>query len=64
MIEVTGVSRERARELLAAAGGLVKTAIVMQMMDVDRAAAERMLADNGGVIRRVVPGAPPPVAND
>ncbi len=61
MIEVTGVSRERAREQLAAAGGLVKTAIVMQMMNVDRGAAERMLAEHGGVIRRVVPGAPPPV---
>ena len=64
MIEVTGVSRERARELLAAAGGLVKTAIVMQMLNVGRAAAESMLAENGGVIRRVVPGAPPPVADD
>ncbi|HWG34573.1 MAG TPA: N-acetylmuramic acid 6-phosphate etherase [Gemmatimonadaceae bacterium] len=64
MIEVTGVSRERARELLAAAGGLVKTAIVMQMMSVDRVAAERMLSEHGGVIRRVVPGAPPPVADE
>lgn len=64
MIEVTGVTRDRARELLASSGGLVKTAIVMQMMNVDRAAAERMLAENGGVIRRVVPGAPPPVADD
>jgi N-acetylmuramic acid 6-phosphate etherase len=64
MIEVTGVSRERAREQLSAAGGLVKTAIVMQMMSVDRTAAERMLADHGGVIRRVVPGAPPPITNE
>jgi N-acetylmuramic acid 6-phosphate etherase len=64
MIEVTGVSRERAREQLVAAGGLVKTAIVMQMMSVDRATAERMLAEHGGVIRRVVPGAPPPVVNE
>jgi len=64
MIEVTGVSRERAREQLVAAGGLVKTAIVMQMMSVHRAAAERMLAEHGGVIRRVVPGAPPPVVNE
>ena len=64
MIEVTGVSRERAREQLVAAGGLVKTAIVMQMLSVDRAAAERMLAEHGGVIRRVVPGAPPPVVNE
>ena len=64
MIEVTGVARARARERLVAAGGLVKTAIVMQMMSVDRAAAERMLAEHGGVIRRVVPGAPPPVVNE
>ena len=64
MCEVPGVSRARARERLVAAGGLVKTAIVMQMMSVDRATAERMLAEHGGVIRRVVPGAPPPVVNE
>ena len=64
VMEVTGVARDRARDLLAAAGGLVKTAIVMQMKDVGREHAERLLAENNGVIRRVIPGAPPPVADE
>jgi N-acetylmuramic acid 6-phosphate etherase len=64
VMEVTGVTRERAGVQLAAAGGLVKTAIVMQMMDVSRGDAERLLAEHDGIIRRVVPGAPPPVLND
>jgi N-acetylmuramic acid 6-phosphate (MurNAc-6-P) etherase len=61
---VTGADRERAREQIAAAGGLVKTAIVMQMMEVDRADAERLITDHGGIIRRVLPGPPPPVTDD
>ncbi len=56
-----GVSREEARAVLAASGGGVKLAIVMQKLGVDRATAESRLAAEGGVIRRVVPGAPPPV---
>jgi len=64
MMEVTGVTRERARAQLSAAGGVVKTAIVMQMLDVGRTDAERRLAEHGGVIRRVIPGAPPPVVNE
>lgn len=64
VMEVTGVARARAREQLAAAGGLVKTAIVMQILDVDREKAERLLAEHNGVIRRVLPGAPPPVVNE
>jgi N-acetylmuramic acid 6-phosphate etherase len=62
--EVTGIPRDRAKEQLAAAGGLVKTAIVMQMLGVGRLDAERLLADHDGVIRRVIPGAPPPVSDD
>ena len=61
VVEVCGVSREQARELLAAADGRVKTAIVMQKLGVDRARAEAALEKAGGVIRRVVPDAPPPV---
>jgi N-acetylmuramic acid 6-phosphate etherase len=64
VIEVTGISRDRARQQLAAAGGLVKTAIVMEMLGVGRDDAERMLAAHDGVIRRVIPGAPPPVVDD
>lgn len=62
VMEVTGITRDRARDLLASAGGAVKTGIVMQMAGVGRADAERLLAEHGGVIRRVIPGAPPPVA--
>jgi N-acetylmuramic acid 6-phosphate etherase len=59
--EVCGVSREEARTLLAAADRSVKTAIVMQKLGVDREAALAALAAAGGVIRRVVADAPPPV---
>jgi N-acetylmuramic acid 6-phosphate etherase len=58
---VCGVTRDEARALLDAAGQRVKTAIVMQKLTVDRAEAERRLAEHGGVIRRVIPDAPPPV---
>ena len=60
--EVCGVSRDEARALLDAADRRVKTAIVMQKLGVDRTEAERRLAEHGGVIRRVIPDAPPPVA--
>jgi N-acetylmuramic acid 6-phosphate etherase len=59
--EVCGVTREQARALLDAAGQRVKTAIVMQKLGVDRTEAERRLGEHGGVIRRVIPDAPPPV---
>ena len=61
VVEVCNVSRDEAKALLAAANKRVKTAIVMQKLGVGREAAERALADAGGVIRRVVPDAPPPV---
>ncbi|HEX6048683.1 MAG TPA: N-acetylmuramic acid 6-phosphate etherase [Gemmatimonadaceae bacterium] len=61
VVEVCGVSREEARELLARSGRSVKIAIVMQKLGVGRDEAERALAAAGGVIRRVVPDAPPPV---
>jgi N-acetylmuramic acid 6-phosphate etherase len=59
--EVCGISREEAALLLERAGKSVKTAIVMHKKGVAREEAERLLAENGGVIRRVVPDAPPPV---
>ncbi len=59
--EVGGVSREEARELLAAADKSVKTAIVMQKLGVDRDAALAALDAAGGIIRRAIPDAPPPV---
>ena len=59
--EVGHVERDEARALLARAGGRVKLAIVMNALGVSREEAERRLEDAGGVIRRVVSGAPPPV---
>jgi len=61
VIEVTGVSRDEARALLDAADKSVKTAIVMQKLGVDRAGALAALEKAGGVIRRAIPDAPPPV---
>ncbi|HWE44321.1 MAG TPA: N-acetylmuramic acid 6-phosphate etherase [Gemmatimonadaceae bacterium] len=61
IVEVTGVDRAEAKRLLAAAGDSVKTAIVMHALHADRAGAERALAEGGGVVRRVIPGPPPPV---
>lgn len=60
--EVCGVTRDEAGALLELAGKSVKTAIVMQKKNVGRETAEKLLAENGGVIRRVIPGAPPPVS--
>lgn len=59
--EVCGVTAAQARDLLRAADGSVKLAIVMQMLNLDSAAARAALENDGGVIRRVVKGPPPPV---
>lgn len=61
VVEVCGVTREEARELLEAANKSVKTAIVMQKLGVSREEAEAALARAGGVIRRAIPDAPPAV---
>jgi N-acetylmuramic acid 6-phosphate etherase len=61
VMEVTGIERAQSRALIDAAGGSVRTAIVMQQRDFTREEAERALRDAGGVVRRVVPHAPPPV---
>lgn len=61
VVEVCNVSRDDARALLEAANRRVKTAIVMQKLGVGREEAEAALAAAGGVIRRVVADAPPPV---
>ena len=60
-MEVCGVDAAEAERLLKLAGKSVKLAIVMQKKGVSRETAEQLLNENGGVIRRVVPGAPPPV---
>jgi N-acetylmuramic acid 6-phosphate etherase len=61
--EVCGVSREEARQLLEAADKSVKTAIVMQKLHVDRDGALAALERAGGVIRRAIPDAPPPITD-
>jgi N-acetylmuramic acid 6-phosphate etherase len=63
VVEVCGVSREEARQLLEAADKSVKTAIVMQKLHVDREGALAALAHAGGVIRRAIPDAPPPITD-
>ena len=57
--EVCGVAADEARDLLRAADGSVKLAIVMKKLDVDAAGARHALEKEGGVIRRVVKGPPP-----
>jgi N-acetylmuramic acid 6-phosphate etherase len=61
IVEVTGVDRDEAKRLLAAAGDSVKLAIVMHALRADRAAAAAALEKGGGIVRRVIPGPPPPV---
>jgi N-acetylmuramic acid 6-phosphate etherase len=61
MMEVCDVDRARARELLKEAGGVVKTAIVMQFLGKSREDAERALEKAGGVIRKAIGRKPPPV---
>jgi len=59
--EVCGVTAEEARDVLRAADGSVKLAIVMKKLGLGAPDARAALAREGGVIRRVVKGAPPPV---
>ena len=61
VITTCDLSRDDARALLARAQGHVKVAITMHKLGVDRATALERLAAAGGVIRRVVSDAPPPV---
>jgi N-acetylmuramic acid 6-phosphate etherase len=61
--DVTGLERDAARTLLQHAEGRVKRALVMHALQVDAVTADARLAEAGGVIRRVVPHAPPPVAS-
>lgn len=61
LLAICGVTREEAHRLLVLTDGHVKVAIVMQKLGVDRKTAEARLAAADGVIRRVIPGPPPPV---
>lgn len=51
LMTTLGLERERARELLGAAGGHVKTALVMERMGLDRTGAQAALKRVRGVIR-------------
>jgi N-acetylmuramic acid 6-phosphate etherase len=62
--EVCHVTRAEAQAVLERAGGNVKSALVMQLLGVSLMEAEERLRQAGGVIRRVVLGGPPPVADD
>ena len=59
LMETTGLDRDASRTVLEAAGGSVKTAIVMARRQVDREQAERLLAEHAGRLRAIV-GDPPP----
>lgn len=60
VMETTGLGREEARSVLAAADGKVKTAIVMARRGISRDEAEQLLAEHAGRLRPIV-GDPPPV---
>jgi len=52
--QATGVSRERAAELLDVAGRDVRTAIVMEKKRIARAEAERLLSESRGRVREAL----------
>jgi N-acetylmuramic acid 6-phosphate etherase len=52
--DLTGVERTRAAELLDAARGRVKTAVVMETLGVEREEAECRLVEAAGVLRRAL----------
>jgi N-acetylmuramic acid 6-phosphate etherase len=60
VMETTGLDRKAARQVIEAADGSVKTAIVMARRGVARDEAERLLAEHGGRLRLIV-GDPPAV---
>jgi N-acetylmuramic acid 6-phosphate etherase len=60
VMETTGLSRDAAGEVITAAGGRVKTAIVMARRGITREEAERLLAEQDGRLRAIV-GDPPPM---
>ncbi|MHC4744793.1 MAG: N-acetylmuramic acid 6-phosphate etherase [Planctomycetota bacterium] len=54
VMELTGLSRAKARKLLAAADGRVKTAIVMHFRQVDKSEAVRILEESGQLLRKAI----------
>jgi N-acetylmuramic acid 6-phosphate etherase len=54
LMEVAGVDYDVAADVIAVAGGSVKTAIVMELRGVDRGEAEALLDASGGSVRRAL----------
>jgi N-acetylmuramic acid 6-phosphate etherase len=54
LMMTTGVTYEKAAELLKAAGGHVKTAIVMELAAVDKPTAQHRLKQTNGFIRKAI----------
>jgi N-acetylmuramic acid 6-phosphate etherase len=54
LMEVAGVDYAGAGDVIARAGGSVKTALVMQMSGLDREGAEAILEESGGSVRRAL----------
>jgi N-acetylmuramic acid 6-phosphate etherase len=54
LMEVTGVDRKGAADVIGRAGGSVKTALIMQMSGLDRERAEAVLRESGGSVRRAI----------
>jgi N-acetylmuramic acid 6-phosphate etherase len=62
VMEVAGVDRERARAAIDAAGGRVRTAIVMLRTATSREEAENLLAAHEYHLRPIL-GDPPPIGD-
>jgi len=60
VMEAAGLDRHAAQKVIEAADGIVKTAIVMARRGVQKAEAERLLAEHAGRLRPII-GDPPPV---
>jgi N-acetylmuramic acid 6-phosphate etherase len=60
VMEAAGLDRNAAQKVIEAADGSVKAAIVMARRGVQKAEAERLLAEHAGRLRAIV-GDPPPV---
>jgi N-acetylmuramic acid 6-phosphate etherase len=61
VMEIASLDRDAARAVLRQADGQVKLAIVMSLRGVMREEAQRLLDENGGIIRKVLNQPPPPV---
>ncbi len=61
LMAVCQVERETARDVLGRADGSVKVAIVMQKLGLSADEARRRIEAGGGIVRRVLAEAPPPV---